>query len=190
MKYTDWVRLCKLYKVTACKSQNLMLQFWVSFGNLFLLHCVCHFAHHEKWSLKYVLSSCIVIQQRECCFIFNFIKLFNSEFSNITFLSDVQETQLIFLLFFLVVVVEFELRTSCLQSRPSTTWATSPVHFAPDILEIGSRELVACAGLNHYPSDLSSLSSHQCLAWFCPILLYYKALIPFLYFFTVWKCIR
>jgi hypothetical protein len=54
------------------------------------------------------------------------------------------------------VGLRFELRTSGLQRRPSSTWATPPVHFALVILEMGSRELFAHAGLE--PPSLISAS--------------------------------
>jgi hypothetical protein len=38
---------------------------------------------------------------------------------------------------FLIVELKFEPRTSCLQSRHFTTWATTPVHLALVILEMG-----------------------------------------------------
>jgi hypothetical protein len=41
----------------------------------------------------------------------------------------------------------FELKPLHLQTRCSTTWTTPPVHFALVILEMGTRELFAQAGL-------------------------------------------
>jgi hypothetical protein len=43
-------------------------------------------------------------------------------------------------------------RASHLQSRCSTTWATSPVHFALGILKIGSHKLSVPAGLELWSS--------------------------------------
>jgi hypothetical protein len=45
------------------------------------------------------------------------------------------------------------MRTSCLQSKPSMTWITTPVHFALIILEMGSPELFAWVGLKLWSSS-------------------------------------
>jgi hypothetical protein len=61
--------------------------------------------------------------------------------------------QLTFLFFgFFLVRLEFELRTSHLQSRHSTTWGTLPVHFTVVILEMGSWEPFAQTGLESWSS--------------------------------------
>jgi hypothetical protein len=49
--------------------------------------------------------------------------------------------------FNLLAVLEFELGSLLLQSRYSSTWPTPLVHFAVIILEVGSPELFAQAGL-------------------------------------------
>jgi hypothetical protein len=59
----------------------------------------------------------------------------------------------------------FELRSSHLHSRPSTTWATPPVHFALVILEIGSHELFAWAGLEPRSSQSQPPKSLGLQAW-------------------------
>jgi hypothetical protein len=48
---------------------------------------------------------------------------------------------------YFLVGLGFELRTWCLQNRHSTARATPPAHFALLILEMGSQELFAWAGL-------------------------------------------
>jgi hypothetical protein len=45
--------------------------------------------------------------------------------------------------FFVLMGLGFELRASCLQSRYSTTWATTPVHFALVILEMGVSQTIS-----------------------------------------------
>jgi hypothetical protein len=59
------------------------------------------------------------------------------------FMKDISRTLANVSFFFLLVGPGFELRASLLQSRRITT-----SHFALVILEIGSRELFACPGLD------------------------------------------
>jgi hypothetical protein len=53
----------------------------------------------------------------------------------------------------------FELRSSHLQSRYSTTWAVAPVHFALVILEMGCHKLFVPAGLKPQPLPISTSPS-------------------------------
>jgi hypothetical protein len=60
--------------------------------------------------------------------------------------------------FFFFHGLGFELRTLWLQSRYSTTWTTSPVHFSLVVLEMGSHKLFAWTGLQPLPSSASQVS--------------------------------
>jgi hypothetical protein len=72
----------------------------------------------------------------------------------------------------------FEFSASHLQSRYSITWATSPVHFALVILEIGPWNYLFGLAFNHSPPDLSPTGSWDykcelgCLAVFHFLVLY------------------
>jgi hypothetical protein len=63
-----------------------------------------------------------------------------SENLHFNFNYPLAEVEHFLFFFFFLVGLEFELRTSCLQIRPSTAWATTPVHFC---FGVGSHELFA-----------------------------------------------
>jgi hypothetical protein len=68
-------------------------------------------------------------------------------YSLLKFLVVALEFSIYFFFFLFLVRLGFEFRTPCLQSRNATAWATPPIHFDLVILETGSQELLALAGL-------------------------------------------
>jgi hypothetical protein len=74
-------------------------------------------------------------------------------------------SHLFYLLYFLMGL-RFELRVLCSQSRYSITWAMPPVHFVLVILEMGSWELFAWAGLKQDQVARITSVSHQYPATF------------------------
>jgi hypothetical protein len=83
-----------------------------------------------------------------------------SELIYLTYQINMQVVLIIKLDTFLMGV-RFELRTLCLQSRPSTTWTTPPVHFALDVLEMGSCKCMSGLALNRNPSNFGLPNSYD-----------------------------